>query len=89
MTRRGGYGRRRALLCAAVLALTCRGDRTGTGGSDGGRAALPAPSGTLAVYFLDVDQGDSTVITTPAGKTILIDGAAAAPATRERTRAEP
>jgi competence ComEA-like helix-hairpin-helix protein len=37
-------------------------------------ALSPAPSDTLAVYFLDVDQGDSTVITTPAGKTILIDG---------------
>jgi competence ComEA-like helix-hairpin-helix protein len=44
-------------------------------------AAVPAmptvaqPSkDALTVYILNVDMGDSTLITTPAGKTILIDG---------------
>lgn len=47
-------------------------------------AATPAPSaivlpkkqaaGTLQVYFLDVGQGDSTLIRTPANQYILIDG---------------
>jgi len=31
-------------------------------------------SGELEVVFLDVDQGDSTLVTTPEGKHILIDG---------------
>jgi competence ComEA-like helix-hairpin-helix protein len=35
-------------------------------------AAAQRPA--FAVYFLDVDQGDATVITTPSGKTVLIDG---------------
>lgn len=47
-------------------------------------AATPAPAallmpkkqaaGTLQVYFLDVGQGDSTLIRTPANQYILIDG---------------
>ncbi|MBG9793352.1 competence protein [Paenibacillus dendritiformis] len=32
------------------------------------------PAGTLQVYFLDVGQGDSTLIKTPTGQHILIDG---------------
>ena len=32
------------------------------------------PPHQLTVYFLDVGQGDSTLIVSPAGKTLLIDG---------------
>ncbi len=37
-------------------------------------AVSPPPSGALTLYFLDIDQGDSTLIYTPSGKAILIDG---------------
>lgn len=38
-----------------------------------GRVAAPLPVRTLTVSFLDVGQGDSTLIQTPSGKNILID----------------
>ncbi|NUU77831.1 ComEC/Rec2 family competence protein [Paenibacillus xylanilyticus] len=34
----------------------------------------PLPAGTGVVQFLDIGQGDSTLITTPGGKHILVDG---------------
>ncbi|MEK4663222.1 ComEC/Rec2 family competence protein [Priestia sp. FSL H7-0729] len=34
----------------------------------------PQPAGTGIVQFLDIGQGDSTLITTPEGKHILVDG---------------
>ncbi|MGO4531523.1 ComEC/Rec2 family competence protein [Paenibacillus sp. 2TAF8] len=34
----------------------------------------PRPMGTGVVQFLDIGQGDSTLITTPEGKHILVDG---------------
>ena len=37
-------------------------------------AALNQPSGRLRVVFADVGQGDMTVITTPAGHRIVVDG---------------
>ena len=37
-------------------------------------AVLYAPSGTLKVVFADVGQGDMTVITTPGGQRIVVDG---------------
>ncbi len=37
-------------------------------------AAIVAPDGKLRVAFLDVGQGDSIFITTPAGQQVLIDG---------------
>lgn len=42
--------------------------------NDSFKVEPPAPSGKLAVHFLDVDQGDSSLLITPNGKTILIDG---------------
>ncbi|MFL5343632.1 MAG: ComEC/Rec2 family competence protein [Hyalangium sp.] len=45
--------------------------------------AQPASSGKpLTVYFLDVGQGDSALIVSPTGKTVLIDGGP--PEARER-----
>ena len=38
------------------------------------RAAEESAAPKLIVHFLDVRQGDSTLIQTPGGKTILIDG---------------
>ena len=35
------------------------------------------PSNNLSVYFVDVGQGDCTLIKTPSGKTVLIDGGGA------------
>ena len=37
-------------------------------------AVLYTPSGTLKVVFADVGQGDMTVITTPGGHRIVVDG---------------
>ena len=36
--------------------------------------AISAPDGRLHVIFLDVDQGDSILIVTPAGQRVLVDG---------------
>ncbi len=36
--------------------------------------ALSRPAGNLEVAFADVGQGDMTVITTPSGQTIVVDG---------------
>lgn len=36
--------------------------------------ALSRPDGMLRVVFADVGQGDMTVITTPSGRTIVVDG---------------
>ena len=35
---------------------------------------LSKPDGNLRVYFLDVGQGDSTLIVTPRGKQVMVDG---------------
>lgn len=37
-------------------------------------AALSQPSGRLSVVFADVGQGDMTIITTPGGSVIVVDG---------------
>lgn len=42
--------------------------------NDSFKVEPPTSSGELAVHFLDVDQGDSSLLITPNGKTILIDG---------------
>ncbi len=36
--------------------------------------ALSRPDGTLKVVFADVGQGDMTIITTPSGRAIVVDG---------------
>jgi competence protein ComEC len=56
-------------------------------------APLETPSGTLTVDYLDIGQGDSTLITLPNHKTILIDcgntgkGSAVIEALKKRTSA--
>jgi competence protein ComEC len=40
----------------------------------GGLALVQLPDGRLHVAFLDVGQGDAILITTPAGRQILVDG---------------
>jgi len=35
---------------------------------------IPAPGNSLQFYFINVGQGDATLIQTPDGKTVLIDG---------------
>ena len=42
--------------------------------NDSFKVKPPISSGKLAVHFLDVGQGDSSLLITPNGKTILIDG---------------
>src|SRR5436853_7801986 len=36
-------------------------------------AAAPRAAGTLDIYFIDVEGGQSTLVATPAGESLLID----------------
>ena len=67
-----------ALFLLAALALAGCGRATTAHGASGARAVaggLPAHGDgkTLVATFLDVGQGDSEVVETPSGKTVLID----------------
>jgi beta-lactamase superfamily II metal-dependent hydrolase len=57
-----------------VVSLAC------TGGS--------AEKSPLTVYFLDVGQGDSTLICAPSGKVMLIDGGAGGPGYKKKDKAK-
>src|SRR6266542_1000525 len=39
-----------------------------------GTPAQPSKPAPLTVYFFDVGQGDSALIVSPTGKTVLVDG---------------
>ncbi|MSP59633.1 MAG: DNA internalization-related competence protein ComEC/Rec2 [Myxococcales bacterium] len=60
-------GGRRGRRAAALLAILC-------GAAIGGRALAPRLFPRLAVTFLDIGQGDATLVELPGGKTLLIDG---------------
>jgi len=62
--------RNRHRLFATFAVLACLCTWLGWAGS----AAHPIRKGTLHVDFLDVGHGDATLITSPTGKTVLIDG---------------
>jgi competence protein ComEC len=55
---------RAALHCAALVALIALACAA---------AALHAARSTLDIYFIDVEGGQSTLIATPAGETLLVD----------------
>lgn len=59
-------GRRRLLLTSVLLLLLV--------GETIRRAAALHPAGELRVTFLSVGQGDSTVIETPGGEVVVVDG---------------
>lgn len=48
--------------------------------------SVPRPDGKLHLDFLDVGQGDSTLVTFPDGQTLLIDGGGAAAITQAVSR---
>lgn len=47
--------------------------------SSGSSTVVPSASGDLQVHFIDVGQGDSILIQSPDGKTMLIDGGERSP----------
>jgi len=61
----------RSLCVAVVLAAT---------------VVLPAQSGQLAIYWIDVEGGAATLIVTPAGQSLLIDTGNATPDDRDAKR---
>ena len=65
---RTGLGRQPWLALAAWLALAW------LAGCRGAAAQGPKPTGRLRVDFMDVGQGDAALVTSPTGKTVLIDG---------------
>jgi beta-lactamase superfamily II metal-dependent hydrolase len=68
-------GRLRTRLgCRPWLALAAWLALAGLAGCRGAAAQGPKPTGRLRVDFLDVGQGDAALVTSPAGKTALIDG---------------
>jgi beta-lactamase superfamily II metal-dependent hydrolase len=74
-----------AALAIAGYALTA-GAQTEAANSPA-PATGPAPGkGMLTVYTLDIGQGDSTLITTPSGKNILIDGGMGGPGYKKKDK---
>lgn len=58
-----------------VTALNAASDESGPSNEANALPAAPPPVGSLAkVYFIDIGQGASTLIVSPTGKTLLVDG---------------
>ncbi|MSP59692.1 MAG: MBL fold metallo-hydrolase [Myxococcales bacterium] len=58
----------------ALLALLAAGCRSAPPAKGDVVLATPSAAGVLLVEFLDVGQGDAALVTSPTGKTALIDG---------------
>jgi competence protein ComEC len=68
------------ILLAAVLVLSaCQ---------PAGAAPAPAPLPLLQVHYIDVGQGDSALVLTPGGKSVLIDGGEARSGALEYLKAQ-
>lgn len=68
---RAGASARPWVCHLALLLLTVGGWALPVAGQP--RPAPPAPGGALEITFVDVGQGDATVIRTPNGRTVVID----------------
>ena len=49
--------------------------------------AHPTTAQTLRIYHIDIDQGDATLLVSPAGNTLLVDSGRAIPQRGAHTRA--
>jgi competence protein ComEC len=66
--------RSRLLLLVVLLATGCRPPiGASSNGGSGGTLSAP-PEGMLQVAFLDVGQGDSSLVQVPGGVSVLVDG---------------
>ena len=66
------FSRKWWLLPLLVLLAGCRAGAAPEGDKDTPPASRP--EGRLQVAFIDVGQGDSTLVLLPNGKSLLIDG---------------
>jgi len=79
----------RSLRIAAVLFwVTCLGGAVG-GAAAGGRQARGEARRALDIYFIDVEGGQSTLIVTPAGESLLIDAGFAGDGTSRSRAGDP
>jgi beta-lactamase superfamily II metal-dependent hydrolase len=89
-------GRQQAIALLVALMLLAPTEATGAvsvSTSDGARSVSSAPQpctpayepGTLEVHFIDVGQGNATLVVAPSGKTLLVDTGERVQATKVAT----